>query len=574
MSFLTPFIPAIISAGASLYGANRQADAQRDAANAAAEAARFRPFDVRSPFGNVTFGAAPAGGADPGGGGGGGGGVPPNTPGDIMKAQLSGLFQNSGPKPNLGGYDTPFIPLGPGPVTPQGGGTVGPNGLNNIWGGFGGMGPGGGLFGGGQIAPTTAQPGDQFFQNYDQLFGPGGLLSNPNIPGNLTGGNTTNFLPGGNPDTVNFEPNAHDQSLIDRLTGQVGAYGNALSNADYNIENMGSTAGLLARQGIGDIGGAYGGFQSALANTGVDPRLLGNQGMMSLLGQGTDINAANRGIASMFGGQSAGAAGMIQGAGADALAGLQGPDQYRDVRDQQLSLLREQAQPFEERQFNQLQQNLFNTGRLGSSGGALQTEAFARGLGQADTSRALQANQFAADLQNQGFNQYISQLGAGTTALNQSTDARSRALQGMLNAEGGFRGLLGSAGQFEGLAQGGNQTMFNNQISRAGQRMAAAESLFGFGRGVSNDLFGRMSQGAGLMSGMGQDARLMMALGGNIGGQQAAAGSSVANALLSNSGSGVGDFFANLGGSMINNGAMDPVFSRLAGLFGGGGGNP
>jgi hypothetical protein len=56
-------------------------------------------------------------------------------------------------------------------------------------------------------------------------------------------------------------------------------------------------------------------------------------------------------------------------------------------------MLREQAAPFEERAFSNLQNQLFSTGRLGTSGGALQTEAFARGLGQADLSRQLASSE-------------------------------------------------------------------------------------------------------------------------------------------------------------------------------------
>lgn len=86
------------------------------------------------------------------------------------------------------------------------------------------------------------------------------------------------------------------------------------------------------------------------------------------------------------------------GAGNQLQAASQG---FGDVQAQTLANLRAQAQPFETRQFENLQNNLFSTGRLGSSGGALQTEAFARGLGQADLSRQLEAtNQARLTQQN------------------------------------------------------------------------------------------------------------------------------------------------------------------------------
>jgi hypothetical protein len=71
-----------------------------------------------------------------------------------------------------------------------------------------------------------------------------------------------------------------------------------------------------------------------------------------------------------------------------------------------LDLLRQQAQPFENRAFNNLQSNLFSTGRIGSTGGGLQTEAFARGLGQADLSRQTQALGLEDQLLSSAFNRF------------------------------------------------------------------------------------------------------------------------------------------------------------------------
>jgi hypothetical protein len=64
---------------------------------------------------------------------------------------------------------------------------------------------------------------------------------------------------------------------------------------------------------------------------------------------------------------------------------------FPDVFDRTLSTLRAQAEPFETRALQNLQQQLFNTGQLGGTGGGLQLEAFARGLGQADLGRQLSA---------------------------------------------------------------------------------------------------------------------------------------------------------------------------------------
>ena len=65
-----------------------------------------------------------------------------------------------------------------------------------------------------------------------------------------------------------------------------------------------------------------------------------------------------------------------------------------------LSLLREQAAPHEQRAFTGLQDTLFAQGRAGSTGGALQTEAFARGLAEADLGRQLAAQDLGRGLQS------------------------------------------------------------------------------------------------------------------------------------------------------------------------------
>lgn len=77
------------------------------------------------------------------------------------------------------------------------------------------------------------------------------------------------------------------------------------------------------------------------------------------------------------------------------------PGTYDQVYGNTLSNLREQAGVQNSRAFSGLQDNLFATGRMGTSGGALQTEAFARGLAQADAGYQLQAQQQAIAAQQQ-----------------------------------------------------------------------------------------------------------------------------------------------------------------------------
>jgi hypothetical protein len=100
----------------------------------------------------------------------------------------------------------------------------------------------------------------------------------------------------------------------------------------------------------------------------------------------------------------AGAARQLEAAGGD----------FSGIRDQTLNTLRSQAQPFEARAYDTLQQDLFGSGRMGTSGGGIQTEAFARGLGQADLQRQLMANDEARAQQTQALNVGTGMAGVGT----------------------------------------------------------------------------------------------------------------------------------------------------------------
>jgi hypothetical protein len=138
---------------------------------------------------------------------------------------------------------------------------------------------------------------------------------------------------------------------------------------------------------------------------------------------------------------------------------------FPGVYDSTLANLRQQAQPFEQRAFDTLQNDQFGSGRLGSTGGGIQTEAFARGLGQADLSRQLAATGEARATQQNAF-----QIG-----------------QGLAGVGGNLTGiqdqLLGSAfgrfGQSLGLAQDLNSQRFQRGLLGNQLTYDRAGSLFG-----------------------------------------------------------------------------------------------
>jgi hypothetical protein len=79
---------------------------------------------------------------------------------------------------------------------------------------------------------------------------------------------------------------------------------------------------------------------------------------------------------------------LFSGAGGLADELSRGTD---DIYNSTLGRLRAEAAPEEERLTQAHNQRLFNTGQGGTTGGAMQTEAFAKGLGQADIGRQLAA---------------------------------------------------------------------------------------------------------------------------------------------------------------------------------------
>jgi hypothetical protein len=233
---------------------------------------------------------------------------------------------------------------------------------------------------------------------------------------------------------------------------------------------------------------------------------LGNEQLPALFGQYQD---ALGGLPSDAFSQYQSQMGQAQGIANQDLQGLMG---------QKLQLLRDQAAPQEQAAFNSLQNNLFSTGRMGTSGGGMMMERFARGLGQADTERQLAAQQLGIQAQNQNLQQagLLSEL-AGT----------------------GFANALN----------------YNDiGVNRAAQRMQNAMGLFGFG----NDLTSSMqTQGlAGLQGMLGIDSNLMnaAALGKNL-------AASAQQAQMA-SGSPLGGLLTGIGGGMMQNVDWSNVFKK------------
>lgn len=304
-------------------------------------------------------------------------------------------------------------------------------------------------------------------------------------------------------------------------------------------------------------------FQDALGASGVDPSALNayTQNLGGLAGQMQGaFNGANLAGMNILGGAAPGTdmANAMFGAGQGLLGSS--PQSYQDVYNQRLGLLREQAQPFEDRASNSFLSRQYAMGRMGSTGGGRDTEAFARGLSQADTTRQLDAMNLSEALYGRDLNAALSnrQIGAGLMG---------NGLQGLLSGfnsqTGAAQGLLGLGGNIGSLlgnlygAGYGAQTGYNDMVNaRAQQRMQNASTLFGFG----NTLGQQDLANAGTMQGL--NLNLYQALQ-----QQGAMGTQMTGATMG--APAPTNTFQNAVGGLLS-GFGQSVLANPGSLFGGG----
>jgi hypothetical protein len=198
------------------------------------------------------------------------------------------------------------------------------------------------------------------------------------------------------------------------------------------------------------------------------------------------------------------------------------------VRERTLGLLREQARPEEERLSQAHTQGLFNRGQMGTTGGAMQTEAFAKGLGQADLMR---------------------QLAAGEEGRAHSSDLLKR-----------FTELSGVGAENIGA----EQDFLGKMVSGAGA-MAELPGSLQAGR---MDLFNALLKNMSGIQGMGMDAQAQALATAQAGTDVKLRGAGLQGAMMSNPGysaSPVADAFGSLGAGMSRPGqpSIMDVFGKL-----------
>lgn len=208
-----------------------------------------------------------------------------------------------------------------------------------------------------------------------------------------------------------------------------------------------------------------------------------------------------------------------------------------------------------------LTDNLFATGRMGSSGGALQTEAFARGLGQADLSRQLAATGQAQQAQQNALGLATGLFGAGDNLLNSafSRFGNTANLAADLNQARFARSMYG------------NETMYN----RAQNMLGTQINLAGLPAALQGAQLSNVNTALQGQSGI--QSQLLQLFGAGLSAEQAAAnarigaGSNMAqivgNPSFGAAGQANAAMWSQLGSSLLNNSG------NISNLFGGGGYN-
>lgn len=249
--------------------------------------------------------------------------------------------------------------------------------------------------------------------------------------------------------------------------------------------------------------GEFLGLQGEVAGMQPDP---GSNFLASLQSQiGGNMGLAQGQIGDAFGMNE-----QLQGQAQDMWTKAQG--MFDDIgnseqaRSRQLELMRERAQPYENRAATNLFNKLHSKGILGSSGGALQMEGFATGLGRADLDRQLAASEEGRRYQQNAMNLGMGFMQGGNNQLNLG--------QGLIqNAFRNFGNFAGMASDVEGQRFSQEMGAQNNLFNQLGSMMQSSMGIERFGQQMqSNDLgtmlsmFGAAQAIPALLAAQGQQA--------------------------------------------------------------------
>lgn len=136
---------------------------------------------------------------------------------------------------------------------------------------------------------------------------------------------------------------------------------------------------------------------------------------------------------------------------AAAYKGLSGPE-LEAAGNERYSLLTQLAQPEQQRSKNALQDSLFAQGRLGTTGGGIQQEAFQNAANMADLQRQLAGQDWAQQQASNRFSAALNAVGSGQRGQEQQWNMGT----GAITSQGNIFGQLLQAGS-QGIGAGGGQ---------------------------------------------------------------------------------------------------------------------
>lgn len=418
-------------------------------------------------------------------------------------------------------------------------------------------------------------------------------------------------------------PNQASASLSPQYQAiQQGLYGNSATF-------MQQLQGLQANGGVSpSMQNAYNSYQSAMpsssslgvnpSTSGINPSLSGVQGYANALNSQQlpqqymqNMQGASQGASALMGQYQQQAQNPNQvsdnglgnsfNAASGGMLGALGSYDPNQAAQSYTNNLRAQALPQNQIAANGLAQNLFNTGRLGSTGGATLEGQLSLAQQQADTGMQVAGQQYAQQ-QQQGLSSMAQSLGQTGTGINNSTASLnsqlgSQALSNYGNASNlgmsADQSMYGQSANQYGLQNSQLQNAFNNSMGMnqtAYQRSTDLNNT-DYSRGMtqSDDLYSRQAQsaqqgysnqmsnlaagqtnlqntynmGTGLLNqgiGIDQNLQQQMALGGQLGAMRNTGG---INTALQ------GQIGANNAGAAANNQMIGSIANGASNVIGG-----
>jgi len=208
--------------------------------------------------------------------------------------------------------------------------------------------------------------------------------------------------------------------------GNVLQLGTSLYGANRQ-QQQGQQAAQQAVQAATPIGYGTG---SMYGQTTVDPR---TRQMQFQFGQNPFAQLMNVGGLQSFSNAFSAPGAAYGGAApeiAQAAQGMFGPGLEQEAAGR-LGILRQLAQPEEQRASNQLTDRLFASGRLGGTGGAVEQEAMARAQSAADLQRQLASQDWASTRAQNRFQSALQAVGAGQAGAAQQFNMGQGAMGGL-----------------------------------------------------------------------------------------------------------------------------------------------